>query len=258
VPRLGALRRDRGSAHSRRIRARGAPRSRCHPTGASACLQIVVLRRTTPTDTVTTVLPNADPCWAGVDVGGKHKGFHVAVLDTNRLIVGPANVKTTGDVAALLRDVMPVVIGIDSPCRPADPGGRSRACERELVAAVCGLRYTPDADMITSGGTYYEWIRNGFALYEALANVAPAPGWKVIEVFPTASWTRLYEPRGACTRAAWSRAALRSLGLSGIPDRRLNQDDRDAIVAAWTARLRSQPDGLDWFGDIAAPTITAS
>jgi hypothetical protein len=77
-------------------------------------------------------------------------------------------------------------------------------------------------------------------------------------VFPTASWIRLYEPRGASTRAAWSRAALTSLGLSSVPDRRLNQDDRDAIVAAWTARLCSQSDRIEWFGDIAVPMITAS
>lgn len=185
-------------------------------------------------------------------------GFHVAVLDTDRLIVGPASVKTTGGVVELLRAVMPVVIGIDSPCRAADPGGRSRACERELVTAVCGIRYTPDADTITSGGAYYGWIRNGFALYEDLVTAAPTPGWKVIEVFPTASWTRLYKRRESARRAAWSRAALASLALNGLPARRLNQDDRDAIVAAWTARLWSQTDMIEWFGDIAVPTITAS
>ena len=140
-------------------------------------------------------------------MGGNHKGFHVAVLDADGLIVGPENVKTTGEVVVLLLDLMPSVIGIDSPCHAADQGQKSRACERELVTDVCGIRYTPDADTIISGGTYYEWIRNGLALYEALATVAPGPGWKVIEVFPTASWIRLYEPRGASTRAAWSRAA---------------------------------------------------
>ena len=127
-------------------------------------------------------------------MGGNHKGFHVAVLDADSLIVGPEDVKTTGEVVALLLDLMPIVIGIDSPCRAADQGQKSRACERELVTDVCKIRYTPDADTIISGGTYYEWIRNGLALYEALATVAPAPGWKVTEVFPTASWIRLYEP----------------------------------------------------------------
>jgi hypothetical protein len=35
-------------------------------------------------------------------VGGNHKGFHVAVLDADSLIVGPENMKTTGEVVALL------------------------------------------------------------------------------------------------------------------------------------------------------------
>ncbi len=121
---------------------------------------------------------------------------------------------------------------------------------------VCGIRYTPDAHTITNGGEYYEWVRNGFALYEALAAETPTPGWKVIEVFPTASWTRLYKRRESARRAAWSRAALDALALHGIPDRRLNQDDRDAIVAAWTAWLCAQADRIEWFGDIAVPATS--
>ena len=124
------------------------------------------------------------------------------------------------------------MVGIDSPCRAADPGKKSRLCERDLRGAVCGIRYTPDADTITSGGTYYEWIRNGFALYEALAAVALAPGWQVIEVFPTASWTRLYKRRESARRASWSRAALASLSLNGPPARRLNQDEVGCVRGA--------------------------
>jgi len=211
-----------------------------------------------PTDTVTKVLANADPCWAGVDVGGQHKGFHVAVLDANGLIVGPENVKSADDLFARLQDLSPIVIGVDSPCCPADACTKSRAYERDLAAAVCGIRYTPDANTIINGGAYYEWIRNGFALYDSLATNTVAIGWEVIEVFPTASWTRMHGPKGAETRAAWSRDALGSLGLTGLPARRLNQDDRDAIAAAWTARLCSETDMLEWFGDIAVPTPTGS
>lgn len=76
----------------------------------------------------------------------------MAVLDANGLIVGPENVKTTCELVALLQDRMPVVVGIDSPCRAADLGKKSRPCERDLRGAVCGIRYTPDADTITSGG----------------------------------------------------------------------------------------------------------
>ena len=49
---------------------------------------------------------------------------------------------------------------------------------------MCGIRYPPDANTIINGGRYYEWVRNGFALYDALAANTVAIGWEVIEVFP--------------------------------------------------------------------------
>jgi hypothetical protein len=49
------------------------------------------------------------------------------------------------------------------------------------------------------------------------------------------------------------RRALESLGLQDRPSRRLSQDDRDAIAAAWTARLCSLPGAIEWFGEIAVP-----
>jgi predicted nuclease with RNAse H fold len=123
-------------------------------------------------------------------------------------------------------------------------------CERELAKAVCGIRYTPDAAAIIAGGGYYGWIRHGLQLYDALTDRST---WRVVEVFPTATWTRLHGPRGAIPRAAWSRAALRSLRLGGLPARRLSQDDRDAIAAACTARLCSADGAIEWFGEIAVP-----
>ena len=74
-----------------------------------------------------------------------------------------------------------------------------------------------------------------------------------VDMFPTASWTRLHGPRGSLARGAWSSAALHSLHLEGVRTRRLGQDDRDAIGAAWTARLCSQPGAIEWFGEIAVP-----
>lgn len=190
--------------------------------------------------------------WAGVDVGAERKGFHVAALDERRLVHGPVNVASVAETAELLISLAPVVIGIDSPCAPAPAGARSRACERRLAAAVCGIRYTPDNDALVRGGSYYAWIRNGLALYDALAE-ADDDGGQVVEVFPTASWTRIGGPRGSLPRGAWSASALRSLKLEGLPARRLSQDDRDAIGAAWTARLCSVPGAIEWFGEIAVP-----
>jgi predicted nuclease with RNAse H fold len=81
---------------------------------------------------------------------------------------------------------------------------------------------------------YYAWIIEGLTLFSALA----AGIAEVIEVFPTASWTRWHGARGRQTRAAWSRQGLAALGLAGVPAR-TNQDQRDALAAAVTARQHS-------------------
>jgi len=70
-------------------------------------------------------------------------------------------------------------------------------------------------------------------------------------VFPTASWTRWHGPRGARPRGVWSREALAALGLAGVPAR-TNQDQRDAIAAALTAREHSAA-RTEAIGDIVVP-----
>lgn len=139
----------------------------------------------------------------------------------------------------------PAVVAVDSPRTPAEEGSLSRACERRLARDVCGLRFTPDRVRL-SRNAYYEWIVNGFGLYDVLGR---GP-WKVIECFPTAAWTRWSGPRTG-TRAAWSRRALGALGLGALPDR-LSQDGRDAIAAAVTARLYAAGE-TDSYGEIVVP-----
>lgn len=78
---------------------------------------------------------------------------------------------------------------------------------------------------------YYAWIVEGLALFDALAT----HDVEVIEVFPTASWTRWQGKRSSQTRAAWSRQGLAALGLDGVPPR-TNLDQKDAIAATVTAR----------------------
>jgi predicted nuclease with RNAse H fold len=144
-----------------------------------------------------------------------------------------------------LRERRPRVIGIDSPCRPAPDGMRLRECEREVARSVCGIRWTPDAARL-EGNPYYEWVRNGLELYRGLDGAAV-----LLEVFPTAAWTRWTGPRGSQSRAAWSRRALAELPVKGVPPR-TSQDMRDAIAAAVTARLYEEG-RVEMFGDIAVP-----
>jgi predicted nuclease with RNAse H fold len=181
--------------------------------------------------------------WAGVDVGGRRKGFHVAVVDAGGLVFGPEQAGRPTDVVQLVRSAE--LVAVDSPRSPAPDGERSRSCERDVAQVVCGIRYTPERALL-DGNAYYEWILHGLELYAALE----AAGIAAIECFPTAAFTRWAGPRGRRTRAAWTREALGLAVAHG-------QDGRDAVAAALTARSAAL--GLvDEFGEIVVPRAQPS
>jgi predicted nuclease with RNAse H fold len=183
--------------------------------------------------------------WVGVDVGGKRKGFDVAVIDDRR-VLGLYRHRTCKQVAEIVAANRPAVVAIDSPRSCAPEGQAARDGELQLAKSICGIRWTPDAQRVHASA-YYAWILEGLALFDALA----AYGGEVIEVFPTASWTRWHGKRGSRTRAAWSRQGLAALGLKGVPTR-TNQDQRDALAAAMTARQHSLA-LTETMGDIVVP-----
>jgi predicted nuclease with RNAse H fold len=173
--------------------------------------------------------------WAGVDVGGRRKGFHLALLSEAGVVLGRA-----ADPRAafeLLDTWQPVVIGVDSPAAWAPPGMRSRPEERAFAKRrICGIRYTPDAATAAAHpGTYYEWIYHGLELWQLLAGV----GLVAVEVFPTASFTAWGGPRPRdVSRADWTTEVLHRLGVdevAGAAGAR-SQDHRDALAGALTAR----------------------
>jgi predicted nuclease with RNAse H fold len=184
--------------------------------------------------------------WMGVDVGGRRKAFDVAVVEDRRLI-DLRRRQSVEEVVASAAAAKPTVIAVDSPRSCAEPGHTHRREEKELRDAVCGIRWTPPRGRL-GGNPYYEWIVEGLRLYKALDR-HPAD---VIECFPTASWTRWHGPRNGRRRAAWTLAALAVLGLQGLPPR-TNQDERDAIAAALTARDYEQG-RFQTFGEIIVPT----
>ena len=188
--------------------------------------------------------------WGGVDVGAR-KGFDLAVVDRDRLVAGPQRIREVGEVVRWLREHGPRVVAVDSPRRPAPRDELSRRDERDLArAGVCGIRYTPNQAALARNEPYYAWIVHGFELYAALAAEQRSAGWEVIECFPTATWSRLGGPRGSRSRARWSREVLEGLQLDPLPSR--NQDARDAIAAALTARLYCDGD-TEAFGEIVVP-----
>jgi predicted nuclease with RNAse H fold len=183
--------------------------------------------------------------WVGVDVGGKRKGFDVAVIDERRVLALQSHLTCT-QVVDLAMKQRPAVIAIDSP-RCCAPGGRTaRDGELQLARSICGIRWTPDEKHVRASA-YYAWILEGLALFRALA----AYDVEVIEVFPTASWTRWHGKRSPRTRAVWTRHGLAALGLGSVPAR-TNQDQRDAIAAAMTARQHSL-DLTETIGGIVVP-----
>ena len=193
----------------------------------------------------------ASMLWAGVDVGGRRKGFHLAAVDGERLHAGPVRVSGVRDAVRWLRWRAPRLVAVDSPRSPAPDGLRSRPEERLLASNVCGIRFTPERALL-GRSRYYEWILRGLELYAALEDA----GLTVIECFPTASFTRWAGARGARTRAVWTREALAGSGLAGVP-LRLNQDERDAIAAALTARCHEL--GLaERFGEIVVPAAASA
>src|SRR3954469_14464093 len=117
--------------------------------------------------------PVSSPQYAGVDVGGPRKGFDVAVVDDERLVRLESGLRRD-EVVALVEATGPRVVGIDSPASCAPDGETSRADERALGRAVCGIRWTPDAATVHSGHPYYGWVVEGLRLYEALAEHAVA------------------------------------------------------------------------------------
>jgi predicted nuclease with RNAse H fold len=183
--------------------------------------------------------------WIGVDVGGERKGFDLAVINRTELLCLRQRL-TWAEAARLVADVKPLVVGIDSPRSCAARGETSRECERMIAREVCGIRWTPDSSAVQHGG-YYGWVVEGLRLYAALESAQA----EVIEVFPTASWTRWLGKRGAESRSAWSRRGLKRLGLASIPEP-TNQDQRDAIAAAITA-MQYSDGSTQSFGEIVVP-----
>ena len=181
----------------------------------------------------------------GVDVGGKRKGFDVAVIDDRRVLALQNRLRCQ-QVSDLVMTYLPAVVAIDSPRSCAPDGQTAREGELQLARSICGIRWTPDAKSV-SASPYYAWILEGRALFTALSE----RGAEVIEVFPTASWTRWFGKRGLRTRAAWSRQGLAALGLDGVPARS-NQDQRDAIAAAMTAHQHTLA-MTETMGDIVVP-----
>ena len=106
-------------------------------------------------------LPASSGRWAGMDVGGRRKGFHAALIDDDRLL-RLERLTAVADAVAWLRELAADLVAIDSPRTPAPPGEKARAGERAVATSICNIRWTPDRARLDSNPEYYEWIEHGF------------------------------------------------------------------------------------------------
>lgn len=191
-------------------------------------------------------------------MGGRGKGFHLAAVATDRS-TDHAHVRHRSRAPELaarwVADREPRLVAVDSPAAWAPLGHSSRPCEREFArAGICGIRFTPSEEVAEArDDAYYEWIEHGLELWSELER----RGLHVIECFPTASWTQWFGPREG-SRAQWTRKALTTMGVAtGLDVGEVrNQDQRDAVAAALTARQAGcRPDTVLHFGHLVAPCV---
>jgi predicted nuclease with RNAse H fold len=179
----------------------------------------------------------------GIDVSVR-RGLDVAALDESRHLVAVRSHQRVDDLPALLRELAPDVVAIDSP--PAwGRAGRSRRAERDLRCLGLSSYATP-SDPVWRERPFYAWMKVGFAVFRRVA----ASGFgrfrsggvrrTAIEVFPYATavaLTGMLRPPGTSKRS-WRREVLRRQGLD--VDRLPTLDAIDAALAALTGLLALQ------------------
>jgi predicted nuclease with RNAse H fold len=114
----------------------------------------------------------ADVTVAGIDVGGERKGFHIAILCGNKLVLSDKS-RDPQYLAQLCLAYKAVAVGIDSPCQWGRPGV-GRTAEKELAAERIFCFSTPTRERATNATSgFYGWMFNGERLYQALAATYP-------------------------------------------------------------------------------------
>jgi predicted nuclease with RNAse H fold len=183
----------------------------------------------------------------GVDVSVA-RGLDLVMLDERRHLVGPPlRRQTAGDLVRILRERKPDIVAIDSPPKLAGEA-RSRSGERALRALGIRCYFTP-SDGECAKNKFYDWMRAGFAAFEAAAGAGYplfGGGRKLrgssIEVFPHGSAVALrglLPASGTChgtsRKRRWRAAVLEARGVSASGLR--SPDEVDAALAALTGVL---------------------
>ena len=163
----------------------------------------------------------------GVDVSFS-RGLDAVVLDeTGELVLEPRNTNPAA-LRALVEEVQPDIVAIDSP-REWAREGRSRLTERQLQALGSHI-YACHAG--PGDHKFYRWMRLGFEAFGAVADAGyslyrggPLAARQAIEVFPHASAVVLRGslPASGVGKLEWRGRVLRE---AGIPTENLRTVDQ--------------------------------
>lgn len=176
--------------------------------------------------------------YLGIDVGGPRKGFHAVALRGREF--EPRAFRDTGDLVNWVHELKPAAIAIDAPCAWSADGG-SRECERTLrIGAERISCFSTPTQARAEGRAFYDWVRNGLTLYQALApDYSLYAGEKtrgpiLCETFPQAVACMLAGRKVSARRKSpVRRQVLRDAAFN--PDGLRNIDEVDAALCAIAA-----------------------
>lgn len=158
--------------------------------------------------------------FAGIDVGGSRKGFHVAVLDPSKGYEWVRGIHRAEDILAELEQIGDLQgVAIDCPPKAQISGPETRLSERHLHRAGYHIQWTRRPTHEPQ-----EWMENGENLWKTLREGLPQV--QIVETFPTAVSGKL---------AACPYSIPLSLLEGGPPERAVYKDLIDACLCAWVA-----------------------
>lgn len=181
--------------------------------------------------------------FAGIDVGGKTKGFHLVGLSEDNNLQS-RHVLAPGDAVRTLKSWGARVVAVDAPMSWAAEG-RARISERQLESYGIHCFKTP-CESIAHDKSFYDWVRNGLALYDVLSehkyrrpielSKVDKRSLRMIETFPHAIAMRLStsDSRGR-SKVRFRRQVLRENEINESQLR--NIDFVDAALCALLARI---------------------
>lgn len=206
-------------------------------------------------------IARTDTVVIGIDVGGPSRGLHAVALEAGRYRSQFATTDINAMVHWCLHAQQATVIAIDAPCRWS-VDGRGRPCERALMQQRIWCFATPKEEAaVAHPKGYFNWMRYGMDLYEALAATHPVRDARTssgvphcFETFPHAITWHLRGGNAYARKKRQQRQAL--LESHGISSPAItNIDTIDAALCAYTAHLAATGAPLAVFGEEATGFI---